>query len=292
MEFLSSVPSFDLSDELFQFSPLPSLEFNFPQQNDLFFSIPNSGEFTTTGTSPQDNKPKRKKSSANSSDDHNNEKPSGHKKKKIIHRDIERQRRQEMATLYGSLRTLLPLKYLKGKRSISDHVHEAANYIKHMQKVIQDLNDKRDELKNFSNLETPHEVAKVSNEKMSGSCFKGRVQLNPSYGGGLEIVISAAPREEEVPLSKVLRALMEEGLSVINCTSTKVNEIQLHTIQSEICGEHFCSEAQCGLRHFNIILLFCFVGVEASVGFELSFQVLCMVTTVGLLFLKQRRFGC
>ncbi|KAJ1419167.1 Myc-type, basic helix-loop-helix [Sesbania bispinosa] len=150
-------------------------------------------------------------------------KPNENKKRKIMHRDIERQRRQEMATLHASLRSLLPVEYLKGKRSISDHMHQAVNYIKHLGNKIEELNNKRDRLRKLCN------TGKMENSQAAKQDVVVTVR---SCWIGIEVVINTA-HEEGFPLSRVLQALIREGFRVINCSSTKVKGRLFHTIESE-----------------------------------------------------------
>ncbi|XP_011041656.1 PREDICTED: transcription factor bHLH118-like [Populus euphratica] len=149
-------------------------------------------------------------------------------KKKMMHRDIERQRRQEMATLHASLRALLPHEFIKGKRSISDHMNEAVNYIKYLQKKIKETSAKRDKLKKLSDLSSVASPSGCSNKYSSSS-----VALQP-YPGGIEITFDSDLMGRDLPVSRVLQVLLEEGISVINCVSTKVNERLFHSVQTEV----------------------------------------------------------
>ncbi|KAL3647411.1 hypothetical protein CASFOL_008379 [Castilleja foliolosa] len=135
--------------------------------------------------------------------------------RKVLHRDIERKRRQNMSQLYASLRALLPLEHIKGKRSVSDHMHEATNYIKSEHKKIQELKIHRDKLKNLSN--------------GGGNLSNCNVVLNRVHYG-VEILISS---DCELWLSKVVAELLERGLNVFSCVSTSAKERFLHKIQAE-----------------------------------------------------------
>ncbi|XP_073032902.1 transcription factor bHLH118-like [Primulina eburnea] len=132
-------------------------------------------------------------------------------------RDLEKRRRNEMANLYASLQTLIPFECIKGKRSISDHMHEAVNYIKHKKKNIQDLKIRRDQLKELSDIS--------ENSKHS-------VTVNVETRG-VEILIHSCLENRSFRISTVFVEIMERGLDVVAWITTTVNGKFFHKIQAE-----------------------------------------------------------
>ncbi|XP_057995993.1 transcription factor bHLH120-like isoform X1 [Hevea brasiliensis] len=151
--------------------------------------------------------------------------------KKIIRKEIERQRRQQMSTLHGSLRSLLPLESLKGKRSMSDHLNAAAKYIKNLQNNVQELSVKRDMLKNLSDSSTS--LDDQGTEISSQNNFMNTIVTVRSHVGGVEIGVSCGSGENSFPLSRVLEAVVEEGFDVVSCISTKRDGRLYSTIQCQ-----------------------------------------------------------
>jgi hypothetical protein len=156
------------------------------------------------------------------------------KKKKLLHRDIERQRRQEMATLFATLRTHLPLKYIKGKRAVSDHVNGAVNFIKDTEARIKELSARRDELSRETGqgYKSNPDPGKTGSDV--GKSEPATVMVQP-HVSGLEVVVSSnSSGPEALPLSKVLETIQEKGLEVMSSFTTRVNDRLMHTIQVEV----------------------------------------------------------
>ncbi|KAI5346961.1 Hypothetical predicted protein [Prunus dulcis] len=170
--------------------------------------------------------------------DNNEANPSDVKvERKIMRRDNERQRRQLMAVLNASLRSLLPHELIKGKRSISEHMNEAVNYITHMKRKIQELNAKKEKLRRLYEYDSSAQEFGLENETLGHDLVNSvtNIMVRPTCLGGVEVVISSSCSEDEgLPLSRVLKLLLAEGLCVVECASTRVNERVFHTIQSEV----------------------------------------------------------
>ncbi|KAL0730887.1 hypothetical protein Bca4012_026981 [Brassica carinata] len=158
------------------------------------------------------------------------------KEKKLLHRNIERQRRQEMAVLYASLRSHLPLQYIKGKRAMSDHVNGAVNFIKDTQRNINDLAARRDELKREISpiYSGPCSQTVCGSRSGSSRSDPSSVMVQPCVNG-IEVVVNSSDSGVEAwPLSRVLGILHEQGLEVISSLTARVNERLIYTIQVEV----------------------------------------------------------
>ncbi|MFS7958637.1 hypothetical protein Hanom_Chr07g00681071 [Helianthus anomalus] len=121
---------------------------------------------------------------------------------------------------------------LYGKRSASDHIHQAVNYIKHMQEGIRVLSVKRDRLKKLVETSAVSCTGTNTNEKSLRNVFPNTVSVS-SCKGGVQIMINSCSLEDGFPLSRVLKAISED-LNVITCTCTKVNHRLSHFIQTEV----------------------------------------------------------
>lgn len=167
--------------------------------------------------------------------------PSGKPNAKII----ERKRRREMKTLFSALRSFLPDENLRGKRSVTDQVQAAVNYILHLQQKMEDLSTERDKLKAIAKSE------RISNVSLDGeqfSCnqiickyplFRGSdgdqfpaVEIK-SVGSGVQV--STKTFEHQILYSDLLQALEEAGLQVLSATRFAINNNRVfHTIHSKV----------------------------------------------------------
>lgn len=140
---------------------------------------------------------------------------------------------------------------LQGKRSASDHINEAVNHINHMKDKIQHLTLEKDKLESSSNYSTSTQIPSPKSESNLENSSLNSVVISPSFGG-MEILINGGFREEDLSLSRVLKVLVvEEGLNVVRCASTKVNGRSIHTIKVEVYMDQFKYFITLSFVYFN-----------------------------------------
>ena len=111
---------------------------------------------------------------------------------------------------------------------MSDNMQEAVDYIRHLQKRVEELREKKDELKNTSDQVTE----KVESKCLISCGVQENVAVEASRAGVRVIV--RTPLSRGVSVSRVLDLLLREGLIVVSCVSTNLEERLLLSIESEV----------------------------------------------------------
>lgn len=105
------------------------------------------------------------------------------------------------------------------------------NHINHMKNKIEQLRIEKDGLESSSN-STSSSISETSSDKQS---WVNSVVIQPCWGGMEIVICSGGPGGQDLPLSSVLEVLViQEGLNVVKCASSKANGRLIHTIQTEV----------------------------------------------------------
>ncbi|KAK3022205.1 hypothetical protein RJ639_047031 [Escallonia herrerae] len=132
-----------------------------------------------------------------------------------------------MAASLDSLRSHLPPEMIKGKRSMLDHVTVTVDYITCKQKNMKELSLKRDKLERST-------LVGSGNIGSSSRCTRSCITVLPFLGGASIVLNYGGLDKEDLQLSKVVELLLEEGLNIVSCLSTKVGDNLLHTIYTQV----------------------------------------------------------
>ncbi|XP_057836892.1 transcription factor bHLH36-like [Cryptomeria japonica] len=156
-------------------------------------------------------------------------KPVAHPAKKVVHKVTERQRRKDMNSLCSELRSLLPQESLKGKRSLSDQVLEAVNYVRYLENQIKDLTKQRDDINTravcYKGVNIPEPLQLLGSDEGFPS-----VKIISLGSATFQVTINAL--KSQIALSDVAVALEEARLEILSASFSSISEsvfITVHT---------------------------------------------------------------
>ncbi|CAN1158976.1 Transcription factor bHLH126 [Linum perenne] len=152
----------------------------------------------------------------------------GNEDKKKNRKEIERQRRHQIPKI-----TEFVFQFVKknGKKSKSDQMGEAANYIRHLKSNVQQLTNRRDNLLKGRALSS-NPSSTSSSGTSSGHNTTSSVAVRQRFEG-VEVVLSSGKKRQNdvVVLSRVMEAVVEEGFDVTSCVATQIDGCFYITMQ-------------------------------------------------------------
>ncbi|XP_019186357.1 PREDICTED: transcription factor ORG3-like [Ipomoea nil] len=163
--------------------------------------------------------------------------------KKLSHNASERDRRKKMNGLFSSLRSLLPASDQKARMSIPTTVSRVVKYIPELQKELERLQKKKQELTSRVNSwqkisKSPPEFNK-RRRVMGGHHHNRQSYLSATQVGERDIVIQICSKKGTQNLfADALSCLEQEGLVLLDSSTFQTSEdrVNFHTLHLQVQG--------------------------------------------------------
>ncbi|XP_057949067.1 transcription factor bHLH162 isoform X2 [Malania oleifera] len=139
---------------------------------------------------------------------------------------IERNRRNQMKTLYSQLSSLVPHQGLREAASVPDQLDEARSYIKRLQTKLERMKERRESLIGGHKLSTSEE------KSVGGSKSLPQVEIRET-GPALEVVLITG-LDYQFMFNETIRILHEGGADIVNASFSVIHETVFHTIHSKV----------------------------------------------------------
>ncbi|CAI9765627.1 unnamed protein product [Fraxinus pennsylvanica] len=159
----------------------------------------------------------------------------GTKAEKLDHNASERNRRQKMNSLYSSLRSLLPATDQTKKLSIPATVSRVLKYIPELQKKVDILIQKKEELLSTKSRKEDfiyHESLRDGSRRSSPT---SNVSVRPVGNGEILIQISSA-EDRRTSLSDVLKDLEGNGMVLLNASTFQSAGMIFYSMHFQVQG--------------------------------------------------------
>ncbi|KAM7505247.1 hypothetical protein LguiB_004151 [Lonicera macranthoides] len=164
--------------------------------------------------------------------------------KKLNHNASERERRKKVNKLYYSLRSLLPPSDQTKKLSIPATVSHVLKYIPELQKEVEGLVQKKEELSSRISRQQENSIppqkrrrkcSTFTNNSGISSSFVSTSQIN---GSEIMVQISTIKANKSL-LYEALHKMEEDGLLLLNASSFEsIEEMVFHNLHFQVKGSH------------------------------------------------------
>ncbi|XP_010260225.1 PREDICTED: transcription factor bHLH36-like [Nelumbo nucifera] len=145
---------------------------------------------------------------------------------KTDRKTVERNRRNHMKNLYSELNSLIPNHSSKETMSLPDQLNEAANYIKKLQRKLERMKEKKENLMGINKLSRS-----ISSGMMVG-VKSPHIEIH-DMGSALHVVLTSG-LDQQFMFYEVVRLLHEEGAQIVNANFSIIDDMIFHTVHSEI----------------------------------------------------------